>query len=117
MPQSFTCIRTLLIASIVVLTCADHLTTWLCLSQPVSGWIITEANPVADLLFQGAGLVPGLWIDSLITIAALVFLASTSRFTPQLKTAMLSVVTVVSGYAVIHNIFVIAELGIGPFGA
>jgi hypothetical protein len=30
---------------------------------------------------------------------------------------MLSFVTIVSGYAVIHNVFVIADLGIGPFGA
>jgi uncharacterized protein YacL len=117
MQQSFTGIRTVLISAIVVLTCADHLTTWLCLSQPVSGWTVTEANPVADLLFQGAGLVPGLLIDSLVTVAALTFLASTSRFTPQLKAAMLAFITIVSGYAVLNNVFAIADLGIGPFGA
>jgi hypothetical protein len=115
--QPYSGIRMVLIASIAVLTCADHLTTWLCLSQPVGGWIVTEANPVAGWLFEGAGLVPGLLIDTLITIGALLFLATTPRFSPQLKTAMLSFVAVVSGYAVINNVFAIADLGIGPFGA
>ena len=115
--QPYSGIRTILVASIAVLTSADHLTTWLCLRQPVSDWIVTEANPVGVLLFNATGLVPGLLIDTVITIAALLFLATTPRFSPQLKTAMLSFVTIVTGYAVIHNIFVIADLGIGPFGA
>ena len=112
----FSSIRTILIASIVVLTCADHLTTWLCLSEPVEGWTVSEANPIARWIFLSAGLVPGLLIDTLITVAALTFVAATPRFSPTLKTSMLSFVTLVSFYAVTNNVLVIADLGIGPSG-
>ena len=109
--------RTALVILILLLTGADHLTTWLCLRDPVAGWIVTEANPVADWLFARLGLVQGLLVDSLITVAALVYLATTTFFTPRLRTAMLSFVALITSYAVVNNLFAIAELGIGPFGA
>lgn len=116
MKPPFSGIRTILIASIVVLMCVDHLTTWLCLSQPVAGWAVSEANPIAEWIFASAGLVPGLLIDTLVTLAALTFVAATPRFSAPLKTSMLSFVTLVSGYAVTNNMLVIADLGIRPFG-
>ena len=109
--------RTLLVAAIALLTAADHVTTWLCLREPVQGWVVAEANPFAAWLFAQTGLVPGLLIDSLVTLAALVYLATTTRFAPALRTAMLGVVAVTTAYAVVNNAFAIAELGIGPFGA
>lgn len=105
-----------MIASVVVLTCADHLTTWLCLSQPVDGWTVSEANPIAQWLFVSAGLVPGLLIDTLVTVAALTFVAATPHFSATLKTSMLSFVALVSFYAVSNNMLVIADLGIRPIG-
>ena len=109
--------RTPLIAAIVLLTAADHLTTWLCLREPVSGFVVTEANPAAAWLFGQTGLVQGLVLDSLLTFAALLFLASTRRFSPQLKTALLCFVALATSYAVTNNLIAIAALGIGPFGA
>ena len=109
--------RTPLIAAIVLLTAVDHLTTWLCLREPVSGFVVTEANPVAAWLFGHTGLVQGLVLDSLLTCAALLFLANTRRFSPPFKTAMLCFVALATSYAVTNNLLAIAALGIAPFGA
>jgi hypothetical protein len=108
--------RSALIASVLLLTAADHLTTWLCLREPVTGFVVTEANPMAAWLFGQTGLVQGLVLDSVVTFAALLFLASTRRFSPQLKNAMLAFVALATSYAVTNNLFAIAALGIGPFG-
>ena len=109
--------RSALIAVILLLTAADHFTTWLCLREPVSGFVVSEANPLAAWLFGQTGLIQGLVLDSLLTFAALLFLASTRRFSPQLKNALLSFVALATSYAVTNNLFAIAALGIGPFGA
>ena len=109
--------RTALIGVILMLTAVDHLTTYLCLREPVAGYVVTEANPFAAWLFGHAGLVQGLILDSLITFAALLFLASTPRFSPRLKLAMLSFIALATSYAVTNNLFAVAALGIGPFGA
>ena len=69
----------------LLLSAADHWTTYLCLRQPVDGWHVTEANPLADWLFDMMGLVPGLAVDSLITLSAVGFLLATPRFGPRLK--------------------------------
>ena len=106
-----------LILVVVLLTAADHVTTWLCLRTPVDGFFVYEANPLAAWLFDAVGLVPGLVLDSVATFWALLFLASTRRFSTGWKTAMLGVVAVATGYAVANNLFAIADLGIGPFGA
>ena len=50
----------------LVLSAADHWTTYLCLRNPVTGWDVSEANPISDWLFSGIGLVPGLLVDSAI---------------------------------------------------
>ena len=52
----------------LLLTGADHWTTYLCLRMPVEGWEVIEANPLADWLFQVMGLVPGPAIDTAITL-------------------------------------------------
>ena len=72
----------LLAALALALSAADHWTTYLCLHSPVSGFEVTEANPLAAWLFQSVGLVEGLMIDSLLTIVALAFLITT-RWMPR----------------------------------
>ena len=67
----------LLAALTLLLSAADHWTTYLCLRSPVSGFDVTEANPFSAWLFQSVGLVEGLMIDSLLTVAALAFLLIT----------------------------------------
>jgi hypothetical protein len=109
--------RSTLIGAVLMLTAADHWTTWLCLREPVTGFVVTEANPFAAWLFGSTGLVAGLALDSVVTFGALLFLAGTRRFSPRLKNAMLAFVALATTYAVTNNVLAIVALGLGPFGA
>ena len=104
----------LLAGTSLLLTGADHLTTWLCLRSPVAGWEVTEANPVADWLFQWVGLVPGLAIDSVITLGAVAFLLVTSALPTPVKTGFLGLITATTGFAVVNNLRAIDAMGIWP---
>jgi len=99
----------------IALTGVDHWTTYLCLSAPVDGWLINEANPVAQHLFEIAGLGPGLAIDTLITVAAITFLITTHIFDRTIKIGLLGVITVSTGYAVVNNLDGITRMGIAPW--
>jgi len=99
----------------ILLTCADHWTTWLCLKGPVNGWHVSEANPVADWLFQWAGLSGGLMIDSLITLGAVVFVFTTPVFDRHVKIGLLAVITCATGYAVANNVEAIQRMGLSPW--
>ena len=63
----------------ILVSAADHWTTYLCLRSPVAGWQVAEANPLAQWLFDSFGLVPGLLIDSGVTLWAIAFLLTTSQ--------------------------------------
>ncbi len=99
----------------IVLTCADHWTTYVCLQAPVDGWHVTEANPIADWLFAWAGLGGGLLIDSAITLGAVAFLATTGMIDRQWKTALLALITLATGYAVVNNVGAITRMGLSPW--
>ncbi|MEM9177222.1 MAG: hypothetical protein AAGC67_18565 [Myxococcota bacterium] len=99
----------------ILLTCADHWTTWLCLHAPVSGWNVSEANPVADWLFQQAGLSGGLMIDSLITLGAVFFVLTTPFFDRAVKVGLLGVISCATGYAVMNNVDAIQRMGLSPW--
>ncbi|MBW2273357.1 MAG: hypothetical protein JRG96_08810 [Deltaproteobacteria bacterium] len=99
-----------------LLTSADHWTTYLCLRAPVQGWDVVEANPVVDWLFQRVGLLGGLAIDSVVTVAAIAFLLLTQRFGALTKSCFLALITASTGYAVVNNLQAIAALGISPMG-
>jgi hypothetical protein len=106
-----------LLASItLLLTAADHWTTYLCLRAPVDGWAVTEANPIAEWLFNAVGLVPGLMIDSVVTLFAIAFLLCTPRLPKPLKGAFLACVVVGTGHAVVNNLEAIRMLGLSPLG-
>ncbi len=100
----------------LVLTGADHWTTYLCLRMPVQGWEVIEANPVADWLFGMAGLVPGLVIDTGITGFAVLFLLLTPRFGNRIKAGLLVFIASTTGYAVINNLNAMQDLGLSPLG-
>ena len=100
----------------LALSAADHWTTYVCLRQPVSGWQVTEANPISEWLFQSVGLVPGLLIDSVVTVSAVVFLLTTRRLPDFAKKAFFGLVVASTGYAVINNYRAIDALGISPLG-
>lgn len=98
------------------LTGADHWTTYLCLRMPVKGWEVIEANPLADWLFDVMGLVPGLAVDSAITLGAVAFLIATPRFGIRMKAGLLVFIACTTGYAVINNLNAMRDLGLSPFG-
>jgi hypothetical protein len=100
----------------LVLSAADHWTTYVCLRSPISGWQVTEANPISDWLFAWIGLVPGLVIDSVITVLAVLFLLSTHRLPKTVKMAFLCAVVLSTGYAVVNNLQAIDAMGISPLG-
>ena len=100
----------------LALSAADHWTTYVCLREPVSGWLVTEANPISEWLFETVGLVPGLLVDSAVTIAAVAFLLTTRRVPVFVKKGFLALVVVATGYAVINNYRAIEALGISPLG-
>ena len=101
----------------LLLSAADHWTTYLCLRSPVGGWHVAEANPLADWMFGSFGLVPGLLIDSGITLSVVAFVL-TSRFIPELfKGLFFGVVIAGTGFAVYSNVQALQALGLSPLGA
>jgi len=106
----------LLLLLTVLLSAADHWTTYLCLSADLPGWEVSEANPLADWLFARAGLVEGLLIDSAVTVGALAFLATTERLPHVLKIAFLSFAVFWTGYAVANNVEAARTMGLSLLG-
>lgn len=100
----------------LALTSADHWTTYRCLYSPVPGWHVSEANPMADWLFAATGLVPGLLIDSAVTLAAVAFLVTTPALSRGAKLAFLSLISLFTSYAVANNLLAIRDMGIDPMG-
>ncbi len=100
----------------LALSAADHWTTYVCLRQPVEGWQVIEANPISDWLFQTVGLVPGLAVDSVVTVFAVAFLLTTRRLPNIAKKTFFGLVIAFTGYAVINNYRAIEALGISPLG-
>jgi hypothetical protein len=100
----------------LALSAADHWTTYVCLRQPVSGWQVTEANPISGWLFETVGLVPGLFVDSVVTVCAVAFLLTTRRLPDLAKKVFFGLVVAATGYAVINNYRAIDALGISPLG-
>jgi hypothetical protein len=101
----------------LLLTAADHWTTYLCLRSPVPGFDVSEANPIADWLFQSLGLVPGILVDSAITLGAIGFLISTALIPRAAKRVFLMAVIGWTGYAVVNNLQAILTMGLSPLGS
>lgn len=101
----------------IALSAADHWTTYLCLRTPVAGWDVVEANPLAHWLFDAFGLVPGLAIDSAVTLGAVAFLLTTRRVPEVAKGCFFTVVIVWTAVAVVNNWHAIERLGLSPLGA
>jgi hypothetical protein len=100
----------------LLLSAADHWTTYLCLRTPVDGWQVVEANPIAQWLFGRFGLVPGLTIDSALTLAAVAFLLSTRQVPSFAKAFFFATVIVWTSFAVANNWQAMQALGLSPLG-
>jgi hypothetical protein len=101
----------------VVLSAADHWTTYLCLRRPMDGWLVTEANPIAEWLFATVGLVPGLLFDSVATLGAIAFLISTQRLSRTAKVCFLGFDATWTAYAVINNVDAASSMGLSLLGS
>ena len=106
----------LLALLVLAVSAADHWTTWLCLRHPVGGWEVTEANPLAAWLFTALGLLPGLLVDSAVTLGATGFLLATPRLSRAAKAAFLLLVFVWTAAAVANNLDALWALGLTPGG-
>lgn len=107
----------LLAIAALLLSAADHWTTYLCLRTPVEGWLVSEANPIADWLFENLGLVPGLMVDSAVTVVAVAFLVTTPLLPRPVKGIFFVFVIGWTAYAVANNLEAIRSLGLSPLGS
>lgn len=103
-------------ALILILTALDHWTTYLCLADSVPGWHVREANPLAAWLFSAFGLVPGLAIDSAVTLGAVGLVLHTGLLPRSAKGACLLLLVATTAVAVLNNLDAIQTLGISPLG-
>lgn len=101
----------------LLLSAADHWTTFLCLREPLDGWRVTEANPIAQTLFESYGLIHGLVIDSAITLLAVGFLLTTRRIPDLAKGLFFGAVIAWTGFAVVNNLYAMQAMGLSPLGA
>ena len=106
----------LLVGLTVLLTAADHWTTYLCLRAPVSGWDVTEANPLAEWLFGSVGLVEGLMLDTACSVVAIAFLLTTSLVPGHAKRGFFVLVVGWTAWAVVNNVQALYALGLSPWG-
>ena len=104
--------RFLLGLLVILLNSLDNATTFLCLREPIDGFLVTEANPIARGLFEIFGLVPGLLLESACTLAAVAFLVLTRSLPLRVRTALLVVLTVLPAWAVANNLQVMAAIGL-----
>jgi len=77
-----------------------------------------EASATVNLgiVFSSLGLVPGLLIDSCITIAAVAFLVGTRRLSKLPKLCFFGFVSAWTGYAVVNNVQAISSMGLSILG-
>jgi hypothetical protein len=101
----------------LLVSLADHWTTWICLRAPVPGWRASEANPLAAWLFTQVGLAEGLLLDSAVTAVALLFLARARSVPEPAKLLLFAAVIFGTGLVVIHNLEAAHLLGVAPFPA
>jgi hypothetical protein len=100
----------------VLLTTADHWTTYLCLREPISGFDVIEANPVAVMLFKYVGLGPRQLVDTAITRTALCFQLFTTQLSPMVKYGFLTFVCFATSFAVVNNLRAMDAIGLSPLG-
>jgi hypothetical protein len=107
----------LLAVGVILASTADHWTTYLCLRSPVTGFDVTEGNPLAAWLFGQVGLVPGLLLDSVITLFAVLVVVNTKLVPRGLKVGFFGAVCVWTGLAVANNLTILHALGLASFTA
>lgn len=103
-------------AAVLLLSTADHWTTYLCLRQPVEGFHVIESNPLSRWLFTRIGLGLGLAVDGVITLMAVGLLVHTQRVPTALKVCFLGGVCAWTAAAVMNNYQILRSLGLTTQG-
>jgi hypothetical protein len=106
--------RFVLGALVLVLNALDNTTTFLCLRDPVAGFEVVEANPLARWLFEAVGLAEGLVFESAITLGAVSFLVLTRTLPSRVRNVLLLVLVLLPAWAVVNNVKVMAAIGVWP---
>ena len=104
--------RFVLGALVILFNLLDNTTTFLCLSTPIPGFKLIEANPFARWLFEAIGLLEGLVVEMFITLAAVGYLVYTRRLTPRVRIGVLVLLVVLPAWAVVNNLGVMKAIGI-----
>jgi len=100
----------------LLLSAADHWTTYVCLKAPRDGWEVTEANPIAEWLFGSVGLASGLLIDSIVTLIAVAFLLTTTRINRTTKSCFFALIAAWTAVAVVNNLNAASAIGASLLG-
>ncbi len=98
--------RFLLGVLVLLFNLADNATTFLCLRQPVPGFEVIEANPLARWLFDTIGLREGLIFEMMVTTTAVGFLVWTTRISYRLRMAILVLLVALPAWAAANNVLV-----------
>jgi hypothetical protein len=105
-----------LVVVALVLSAADHWTTYLCLTHQAPGLQVSEGNPLAAWLFTTLGLPGGLAVDSLVTLGALAFLLASRSLPRFVKLVFLSALITATALAVDNNLEALTALRVAPLG-
>ena len=107
-------LRIILGVLVLLLNVADNATTYFCLVEPIPGFLVIEANPVARWLFNSIGLLEGLIFEMSVTTLTVSFIVWGSILSSRLSLLILVVLIVLPAAAVWNNLLVIEALGILP---
>ncbi len=99
-------------ALVMIFNSLDGLTTFLCLREPIPGFEVIEANPFARWLFEATGLVHGLLLETVVTLAAVTFLVLSPSLPSWVRTSLLVLLVVLPAWAVTNNVQVMAAMGV-----
>lgn len=103
----------IMLAVLFVLTCLDHWTTYTVLTMPAPGWEVREGNPWAAWMFETFGLVPGLLIDGVLTIAIVAFIVWVRWLPRAVKLIAFAGVNLITLFAVVNNVICIRTISGG----
>ena len=99
--------------AVVLFNLLDNATTFVCLRDPVPGYAVVEANPIARWMFDSIGLVQGLLLETLVTSVAVAFLVLSPRIPKHIRTGLLALLIVLPAYAAANNYMIMQTIGIG----
>ena len=90
----------------------DH-ALFFCLRDPVPGYAVVEANPIARWMFESIGLVQGLLLETVVTTGAVAFLVLSPRIPRRIRFALLALLIVLPAYAAANNYMIMQTIGLG----